>query len=245
MSEGPLPHLSDAVIIASLLDDNPLARAAFKQALGSELPPVISACLRAFRAVEACNHHPPVDTRLDQCRLFLHAAFNHVLSSTNLLVAGFPLPSGQLMRHFGESVAMLFLCLDPASGVLERYQADPRKYPADEAVARVRRPKQWARTKRLLDATDDGWEPFVVLDRLWGQFSHAGAFALGFQFKFADSGALIIGAEFDPDKVEQFRQELRWRRSAFESLEGIADRVLSLLPGRGSPNARASTRDSE
>ena len=228
---GSIALLTDEGLRATILEDNPAARIAFMEALGPEVEAVVTSATLTWHKVDRLNQitiHGPL-YRQAQVRLFLHAAFDSLVGGTNLLVGGFPLAGGGQMRHFGESVAMALLCLDPASQVFENLMKLGTKYPAHRAVDKLKNKKQWSRIVALLDAPEDGWDTFSSIAELWDHFSHGGAFSLGFRFKFAVDGALVLGAEFDPDKIDQFRQDLRWRRSAFDVLGQIVDAVTPLI----------------
>ena len=230
MADAPLRSLRDHEVVDALLKDNPEARAAVLHSLAEPIQGVVRACLQAYRAIDALNtRYPGGDERFDNIRLFMHAAFNNVLSSTNLIVAGFPLPSGHLMRHTAECLAMALLIADAQSGVLERFLRERTKYPVQDAVALLRRPKRWRRVVAILGLADEGANLLVDLAKFYSGFSHSGAFALGYHFVFAVEGGLVLGAEFDPDKVDQIAIELRTRQTAFEEIEVLALRIGRLL----------------
>ncbi len=234
MTESMPQRLTHDSLSAALLDDNTEARKRFRDEHAEPLSEVRDTCLRSYRAIDVLNNgHPEGDLRFDTARLFMHTAFNNVLTSTNLLVAGLPLPSGHMMRHAGESLAMALLIADAQSGVLERFHREGPKYPVQDAISTIRRPKRWKRVAELLDLSEDGAAMLRDLEVFYSGCSHSGAFALGYQFVFAADGALVVGAEFDPAKRDHARTELAMRLEVFEVIKGLADRLGEILAPRG------------
>ncbi len=67
------------------------------------------------------------DQRAAWVEMFLFAAFNSVLTSAHLLLSGFLIPSGNLMRQFGEACAIAMLASHRKINMLERLERHQRR----------------------------------------------------------------------------------------------------------------------
>lgn len=157
-------------------------------------------------------------------------AFNSVLTSTNLLVAGYPLPAGNQMRHAAEAVAMALLICDDQSQVFEEFSSKLAKFPVHDAPNRLKQRRRWDRLVRLLDLQEGGQEYLIDLQRFYSDFSHAGALAFAYSLHFGIAGAVIIGAEHDVEKDNAIPSELSVRITAFETIAELARRLVKLFP---------------
>jgi hypothetical protein len=215
-----------------LAGDNAEARQHFLAAFPRRIASIALAASRAHRALESFARVQE-NARSRHVLLYLHAAFNNVVSSTNLLVNGYPLPASHLMRQFGEACAMAMLIVDPQGGVLEAIERNPNTYPANKSLSRVMRREVSARLRRLLGLDAGRWAAFKDLTEFYHYSSHASPFSLGFHVKFAaPTDLLIIGSEYDPGKKAQLSIELRRRRSAFHRLAELARAAKKALPAR-------------
>ena len=194
----------------------------------------------AVRADEALNHLKSCVQHADRSHrvyLFVHAAFNSVVSSTGLLVEGYPLASGHLMRHFGEATAMAMFCADPQSRVLEEFDQRPSEYRVDKSVDRVRRSGVSKRLRSLLGLDQDRWREFADITEFYDDFSHATAFSLAFHVTLSQPELLIVGAHFDDAKQAEIVTELKRRRSALDTLYSLIQELGNVLPRRMAQSA--------
>ena len=225
--------LSAAALEAALLGENAEARASFRKKHESRLRGVLRACQGAYGLLWPLYQLPNGDSRSNHATAFLHMAFNSVLTSTNLLVAGYPLPAGNQMRHAAEAVAMALLMCDDQSHVFEEFSERTIKFPVDAAPSRLMQRRQWERLVRLFDLQEDGQEHLIDLQRFYSDFSHAGALALAYHLHFGVEGAVIIGAEHDAEKDKVIPIELSARVTAFETIGELGQRVEKLLSASG------------
>ncbi len=98
---------------------NDAARTAFNNAFRGRIAPIAKAAAIASRELAWFATLKNPDERVHTVYLFLHSALNNAVTSTHLLVAGMPLASGHLMRHYAECIDMAILCTDLGGGVLD------------------------------------------------------------------------------------------------------------------------------
>src|SRR5690242_15037331 len=101
---------SQEQIRALILDDHRRTRANFMALLGPELDIAIAACTGAYNTWIEFDRSVAYDPRTAMVATFCYTAVNSLLTSLHLLVSGLVVPSGNLMRHYGEAVAMALLC---------------------------------------------------------------------------------------------------------------------------------------
>ena len=75
--------------------------------------------------------------------------------------------------------------------------------------------------RELLDVIPDGWEKFSRITKWYDRYSHASALGISTQ-TMLESGAVVIGTEFDAGKREGYQKELTLRISAASTLSEIA-----------------------
>lgn len=208
------------------------ARAAFLRTFGIRLPPIARHLAWVFRELSWLDRFSQHDERLAQVHMFLHAGLNSVYSSTLLLVDGFPLAAGNLMRHYGDACAMALLLFDDNPSVWHLYSADSTKYPVHKAVHRLLQSETSQRLRRLVGFDVDGWRRLLDLAKFYDDFSHASAFSLGFHLVFDQPGMVVMGPYFDPGKRRPISIELKRRRSALPPLAGLVRSIRAVVKTR-------------
>jgi len=229
-----VPEMRDAII-----GDNSKERSAFLAAFSRNLGPIVCEATKAHHALDRMISIAEPTDRMRRICMFLHAALNSAVSSTSLLVEGYPLPSGHMMRHYAEAIAMAMMCADVEGRVLEVFDGDPRRYPVHKSLERLQRRGIARRLRSLLGFDPSRWREFIAISRFYDQHSHASALSMAFHFTLGSTEELIVGAHFDPAKRRPFSLELKRRRTAFRVLKELT-RILShvLPPKKRSKSSR-------
>ncbi len=226
---------------AILLGDDHEARQAFLAAFPNRVGPIARAASVAHNAIDQFGRYVPENPRTRDVNLFLHGALNSVVSSTHLLISCYPVASHHLMRQFGECCAMSMLCADEQSGVHERVQAAPLRYPYHESLHRINRRNQAIRLRNLVGLDAAKWQQFQRLTEAYHHFSHASIAVMTHYVKESALGQqLIIGSEYDGANRPWYSIELRRRRSALRSLARLARSLRRAMPQRPRPVPRAA-----
>jgi len=223
--------LNEAEMLDAIIGDNAKERKAFLDTFGRTVRVIAKDATRAHVRLERLAATVVQHERIDHVIQFLHVALNNVITSTGLLVEGYPLPSGNLMRQYGEATAMVLLFLDHKSGVLDVYRRDPVRYRVDGALSQVDKQRGVADRLRLLLGLDrTRWQAFMKVSHFYHRFSHAGAVSTIFHFPLGKANRIIIGAHYDPAKWKATRLELRRRRTALKSLDTLVRILFHVLP---------------
>jgi len=204
-------------------------RAAFLKSFQYRLPPIARQLAVTHKAL-ARLAVASTNERDATIHMMLHAAFNSIFTSLLLLIEGYPLAAGHLMRHYAEASAMALLILDDDPNVWYAFDRDRRKYPVHKETHRLLQKATAERLRRILGFDVNGWRRFLDLARFYEEFSHATGFSLGFHIMVDRPGVNILGAEFDPGKRKEIGIELRRRRSALRPLTDLVratQRVIS------------------
>lgn len=228
---APLPSLSEATFLRIITNEDSDAAARFLASFPRRLKPIAREGKRAFDAVAKMGSRLADVERSHTVYLFMHAAMNTVVSSTHLLVIGYPLVSGHLMRQFGEATTMALLCTDSESGVLEEFDSLQDKYPVHRCFSKLDG-KVAARLSKLIGFNPNKWSTFVQLTRFYNRFSHSSAFSRAFHVRIDEPGVIVVGPDFDPGKRRQLSIELRRRRSALKTIVRLANALGKALPQR-------------
>ena len=208
---------------------NDAARAAFNKSFPRRIAPIAEAAAIASRELAQFATLKSPDERVHTVYLFLHGALNNTVTSTHLLVAGMPLASGHLMRHYAECIAMAMLCTDPGSGVLAEYSRMSTKYPVHKSAGRLAQAKTAKRLRALLGFDKAAWQCSAKSVAFYDKFSHASPLSMAFLMMLDRPGQLIIGPEYDPGKRKEFGKELTSRRNALRGLSKIIRRIRTAL----------------
>ncbi len=223
--------LTEAEMLDAIIGDNANERKAFLSSFRGTVVAIAKDAIRVHLRLERLGAVVVHHERIDYVLQFLHVALNNAITSTALLVEGYPLPSGNLMRQYGEATAMILLFLDHRSGVLEAYKRNPIKYRVDGALKQVDEQRGVAdRLRRLLGFDQTRWRAFMEISRHYHGFSHAGAVSTIFHFPLDPPRRVIIGAHYDPAKRNATRLELRRRRTALKTLDTLVRILFHVFP---------------
>src|SRR3989442_367072 len=118
--------LTENEIRETIVGEQAEPRHQFLARFAAEIEPVVLGATRAHHELERLGETCENNDRVKRVYLFLHVALNSIISSARLLVEGFPLAAGHLMRHHGEACAMAMLLIDTHSQALEQFDRDPR-----------------------------------------------------------------------------------------------------------------------
>src|SRR6266850_3102244 len=127
-------HAGPADLEKVLFGDNADVRAQFQHHFGDLVRDFLRESYRAYFRLRDFGQAVARDRRAAWTDAFLFSAFNSALTSCHLLISGFPIPAGNLMRHYGESSAMALLCSHRAIDVFQRLDDDPARFSVSSAV---------------------------------------------------------------------------------------------------------------
>jgi hypothetical protein len=223
-------HLTSEKIRAIILSTNEDVRKQFLQYFSSEVDNFILNLPGVYSRMQSMAARVPHDRRSAWADEFLFTAFNSLLTSFHLLISGFNVPSGNLMRHYAEAVAMALLLSHRQIDTFKVIDKDPQKFSVHKALDLVRR----NRVARLLGVDGPGWQKFKELTSFYDQYSHSSVFAVSSGHIHSLPGYRQIGSEFDTAKVDAYRKEISFRISAaqrlYETVEVVEKHLIHSKP---------------
>src|SRR6267378_4026115 len=102
LSDRGAHELTPEDLRSVLLGDNADVRVQFLHHFDQLIDDFLSYANTAYGRLRAFAHSVVTDNRAAWTEAFLFSAFNNSLTSCHLLISGFPIPAGNLMRHYGE-----------------------------------------------------------------------------------------------------------------------------------------------
>jgi hypothetical protein len=208
------PYLAATALQAVLTQANDNSRSQFLAHFSTEIEELAKALSQAHRRFVLINSRVPQDERSGLTQAFLYSAFDALVSATHLLIFGHLLAAGNLMRNWGESVAMALLCSNDRLSDFELFARDPSKYATHKAIDRLGNRK----VAKFLDVNPEGLAVFKEINGFYNEHSHASAWAISARGIQDASGNLTLAGEFDPGKLDYYRHQLSLRRSACDRL---------------------------
>lgn len=223
-------QLTNDEIRAIILSTNEDVRNHFLQYFSVEVNNLVSTLRGVYDRMQEMPARVRHDRRSAWSDEFLFTAFNSLLTSFHLLISGFSVPSGNLMRHYGEAVAMALLLSHRQIDTFDLIDKDPQKFSVHKALDLVRR----KRNARLLGINGPGWRKFEELTSFYDQYSHPSVFAVSSGHSFSSPGYRQIGGEFDTAKLDAYRKEINLRISAgqrlYETVEVVEKHLIDSKP---------------
>ena len=225
--------LSREELFEIVLSDNKATRDKFLSAFPNEVDAFIDGIVQVFDHLAELDNKMRKGERAAWVQMFLFSSFNSLLTSFHLLINGFLIPAGNLMRSWSESLAMAILCSDAQIDIFDKFKANPAHFSVQKAPDIVMRKNN----ARILNIDKQGWKKFLEIRDFFSKYSHATAFALSSMTMIQVAGQLFIGSEFDNGKINEYRKEMRLRISACERLVDTA-KVVEMHLTQGQHNKK-------
>ena len=203
-------RLSHKEIADAVVNDTKATRERFLAAFPVATSEFTDALKRVYDRLADLDDSLPRDRRTAWVQSFMFSSANSLLTSFHLLINGFSIPAGNLMRHWSEALAMALLCSDSRIDTFRLLDANPAQFPVQKAPDIVMRKNN----ARILGLSKKGWLKFQRANAIYQKYSHASALSVASMFLMTGDGGLIIGSEFDPGKIKSYEKELSLRISA-------------------------------
>lgn len=180
---------------------------------------------KVYRQIQTMESRVPYEDRSAWTYQFLYVALNHLVSGFHLQISGFLVPSGNLMRQFGEALAMALLCSHRKINVFDRFIKEKEKFPAHKSLEMVRK----GQNRKLLQIDRERWDELEAINRFYDHLSHPGLYGSSALEVFSHPSAKSLGGSFDARKVEFYDREIRLSLTAAMLLREVAQRCEDIL----------------
>jgi hypothetical protein len=144
-------------------------------------------------------------------------AINQQASSFKLFMSGHTVASGSLFRQVIEGVALTLLCSAETLTVLDRFMAD--KYSTKNAV------KDLVKNAKVVHVRVDTVRTLSAAYDFYHKYAHLTKLTIAAGANFSKGGAPNVGAYFDPEKLREYRKEIKNRLSFVRVLPNVVTRV--------------------
>jgi hypothetical protein len=202
--------LTNDEVRAIVFSHNAEVRQQFAQYFQPKIDDFIVNLTRAYGRLQEMPSRVPYDKRSAWVDHFLFVAFNSLLTAFHLFISGFLIPAGNLMRHYGEAVAMALLLSHRKINTFDVLEREPSQFPIHKALDLVKQ----KRNAKLLGIHSEHWEEFSKSISFYNLYSHPSVYAGASLDIFSSPGAQHIGGGFDPAKLEDYTNEIRQSISA-------------------------------
>ena len=189
----------------------------FKKVFNKEIQMFAHEIFEAYKLCKIIDDQCKNNEQKQYVAMYLFNALNNLISSFNLLISGYLLPSGNLMRHFTESCAMAILSSD--DNFFQKIKEENTKFPVHKSLDFV------FANKKILDINKNGWIGFNGIKKIYNDYSHASLFSISASFLHCRYGEGItkIGPFFDDGKIDYYKKVINERINAVKSLKNIVN----------------------
>ncbi len=208
-----------------LFSDNNDTREIFLENFECEINEFIAIVSKCYRNLKEFAKELPSEERVAWVENFLFQSINSIFTSFHLLISGFFIPAGNLMRQFSEFMALSLLFSHPKTNEFERFKNKPESYPYHKALNKIKKKENI----KLFDINPEAWDEFVKITSFYNKFSHPSIMTAASIQIFSKPGTRILGGGYDSDKKEAYRKELKLRISACERLIDTIDCIKTTL----------------
>ncbi len=194
----------------------------FKKHFDSNISLFIEETVRAHAKWQEFDSRIGEDEQKAYISSFIFQALNNLISSMKFLIAGYTVPSGNLLRHTIEACATAVLCSDkslPFLGLIKR-----NEFSVNKAT------KYLKRNAAKLKINKDSVEDLKKAENFFDNYSHATPLSLTARMSFKTELAQAHwGGLFDESKVEGYRKEIDNRMYLAKNLVNLVEGIDQYL----------------
>lgn len=152
--------------------------------------------------------------------IFLYNSINNLVISLKLLINGYIVPPGNLLRSSIESFSTAILCSNSSLGYLNEIRE--RKFSFNKSINILLKHLEKFSLKR------EALNEIKNIVESYNKFSHATYFSLGQVVNFSNDDQLIFGAYFDDAKIEYYKKEIKQRIRFMKVVQNILENIDSV-----------------
>ncbi len=213
-------NLNKSVLKRIVTSGNLIPRKQFKQLFDKEINEFVKNIHEAYKLYKPIDKECKNDKRKGYPAVFIYNALHNLVCSFNLLMCGYIVPSGNLMRQFHESAAMAILLSSRKLTYFEKFSKDIKNFKVYQAPLFVK--QNLAR----LNINKEGWDNFEKNRSFYHKYSHPTVLSL-YSLAALDErdSVVVIGSYFDRGKIKEYRKEIENRIDAASCLKNIIQGV--------------------
>ena len=198
----------------------------FKKEFAQEIETFIDKIYNIYVIYRRLDEGSDKSYRRAYTSLFLFNAMKSLTESFSIFLLGFRSAAGNLIRHYFESVAMAMLISNNNIDVFERYHKSTKQFPVHKSLQLLSR---YVNKGKFELVEKEAYKAFMEAEQFYDEYSHTSGLALAEVFHFDMKGAVVIGGDFDPHKIEQYRKEIKRYISGVDALKNAIQGISQEL----------------
>jgi hypothetical protein len=206
------------IVLQDLQSADEGARVAFHQEFGGELAAFAEATSTALDRWHQFVEPIAEDaSRQLSVAAIAFTALNQNIMSYKLFMTGYTVASGALFRQVLEGASLALVCSAKSLTVLDRFMEG--KYSPSKSVSDL------ARHAEKVSIPRAGLQTVLDAYEFYHKYAHLTRLTIAAGLNFSVGGAPNVGAYFDPDKLPEYRKEVRGRVSFAKALPNVIGAV--------------------
>ena len=203
-----------------IFSNNDEVRNLYTKAFSTEIEDAVKYIYTAYEACKKLENTFKKEPRGEYVVAFLFNSIHSLIGSVSLLISGYLIPSGNLVRQSMESLAMAILISNKQLDVdvFEKFAADPDKFRTDKSILLIEE------NKSKFNINSDLWAEFKEMRNFFHMHSHPSGFSLLIFMQKTSNGLIPqFGADYDPKKKEIYLGEIQGRIMVARYIQHIAE----------------------
>lgn len=207
-----------------VLCGNKTPRSKFKTSFGNEINQFIDNIHVAYKAYKVIDKKCKGDVRKTWVTAYLYNAIQVLISAFNIFISGYIVPSGNLMRHFHESVAMSMLLSNTKLKYFDDFIREPRDFKVYQVFTFI------AKDLSLFQINTKSWNNFLKIKDFYHNFSHPSVLAVSSLALFeSKKNFVVLGSHYDTGKLKGYKMEIDRMVNAAGVLKNIIEGISDQL----------------
>ena len=205
-------------IAKELLEDDHEVCSQFSEQFDNEIKEFIKEMTAAFAAWKKYDVKIENDKRRAYVSAFLYNALTNLLASTKLLLIGYSIPSGNLVRQTIEAMCSAILC---SAETLQYYEQIDRDHFAPHKAVKL-----LLKNHKTFNIDQKAVQALVKLNAFYHKFSHSTLLTLAHNMSFSDLGLTYLGPSFDNEKIMAYQKEIKTRVNLAKNISNVCEGIL-------------------
>ena len=201
-----------------LLEDDKDVKANFLEHLESEVSEFIDVIIESFQSWKKYDAIVGSNRRRAFVSAFVFNAIDSLLSSMKLCIAGYALPSGNLVRQTIESICSAILCSREDFQFYQQVEQD--KFSSKNSINSVlKNSKKFGINKNAMISLKKLYE-------FYHELSHSSSLTLAHNINISNLSEVYIGPSFDDNKMVVYKKESSNRINLAKNITNVINEIL-------------------
>ncbi len=217
--DEPMNKNSYCIFEHEIIQDDNKVRTEFLNHFQSEIFSFIEAIAEAYNSWQRYDDKIGGNHRRAYVAAYFFNSINNLSASMKLLISGYPIPSGNLMRQTIESICSAILC----SSEQHRYfqNIEQNKFSSNKAVQFL------IKHSKTLNVNRDAILSIKQIYDFYHKLSHSSLFALTHNISLSKVGTIYVGASFDEGKIIGYRKEIKFKKKLAGTIKNAIEGIIN------------------